>query len=166
MSGLPVGSASQMGQLTINPDQGFASGGFAETPMRCPGWWLLDMSPLWGFPAQRGENLVIPGAQGRRPNPRRLDQAIYVMPIHIIGEVNVSGGTYANPLQGLYENLRWLRDNVHALPAGSYTREASLTLPDTSELVADVQANLQLVSQRGAEADGIFELIIPTGDFT
>lgn len=165
MVGLPATSASRMGRLIVNPSGD--DPGFLETEMRGPAWWLLDMSPLWGVPAERGENDLLPGVAGRAINPKRIDETTYVMAFHITGSVNVTGGAPAvNELAQLYANLAHLRANVCAPdPTIAAFRDAKLILPDASEVSAQVQCRFDVVAQRGADIDAVFRITIPGGQF-
>ena len=165
MSGLPYVAPFHMGQLTINPS-GSASG-LEETPMRDRGWWLQDMSPLYGFPAQKGENLDIPGMAGQRAYPMLNDQTTLVLPLYVIGAVDRNGtpnGT--SPLQGLIENLADLRANVHDPPPSGATRAAKLEHPDGTIQTAQVQCRIEITRQTTANAWGTFYLTIPDGWWT
>lgn len=152
-----------MGNLVVNPSG--ASAGMFETPMRCSAWWITDLSPIWGFPALRGENQIVPGAPGRRAVQRRMDEGTYVMPLQVIGDVNASGGTNANPFTGLRANLEHLWANVGD-PSTGVTRLAKLILPDLSVIDGvDVQIRLSIVTQKIATCALLVEVTVPVGRF-
>jgi hypothetical protein len=165
MSSLPYVAPFHMGQLTINPS-GSASG-VKETPMRDRAWWITDMSPLYGFPAQKGDNLDIGGIDGRRAYLPLNDQTTIVMPLYVQGQVNRNGtpnGTSA--LQGLISNLADLKLNVHDTFAGGATRAAKLVWPDGTVQTADVQCRIEILRQSAANAWCTFFLTIPDGWWT
>ena len=162
MTGLPYTAPFRMGQLTINPS-GSASG-VDETLLRDRAWWITDMSPLYGFPAQKSENLDIPSIDGRRAYPLLNDQTTVVLPFYVIGEVDRDGNPNAtSDLMGLIENLADLRLNVHDPPPSGATRAAKLTWPDGTVQTADVQVRIEILRQATANAWCTLFLTIPEG---
>lgn len=163
MTSLPYVAPFHMGMLTINPSA--SAVGFVETPMRHRAWWLLDMSPLYGFPAQKGENLDIPNIDGRRAYAKLNDETTIVLPLFVSGQVNRNGtpnGT--SRLQGLIENLGDLRVNVHdPPPGGGATRVAKLTHPDGTVVTADAQCRIEIIRQTAESAWCTLFLTIPEG---
>lgn len=152
-----------MGGLTINPSA--SATGLHETDLRGPAWWALDLSPLWGFPDLRGDNVVIPHADGRRAYRRRIDQTTVSIPLVIVGNVDRTGATHANAFQGLWTNLTWLQENVHEPPPTGATRVARLTLPSGQTITADVQCRLTLGAQTSATLRAVLDVTIPSGGF-
>jgi hypothetical protein len=161
-NGFPAAAASHFGNLIVNPSG--TNPGEYETYLRCPGWWALDLSPLWGFPAYRGDNLVIPHHTGRRINPKRIDQGVYTLELAITGVVNATGGDNANAFVGLRTNLEWLWSNIGD-PSTGDTRLAKLILPDASAITANCQFELALASLKGAEVRAMLDVIVPAGRF-
>lgn len=158
--------SSRMGNLVINPSG--TNPGEIETYLRGPAWWLLDMSPMWGFPDLRGQDLIVPGAIGRRPNVRRIDETTYVMPFRIVGEITASGSataTPANPLQGLRANLDYLFENVHTPPSSGTTRTAKLLLPSAMPLEDEIHIAISLGAQTIADIKALVSVTVPGGRF-
>jgi len=152
-----------VGNLIVNPSG--ASAGLYETPMRCGAWWITDLSPVWGFPSLRGENMIIPGAPGRRAVQRRMDEGTYVMPMQVIGDVNVTGGTPSSVAAGLRQNLEYLWSNVGD-PSTGVTRLAKLILPDLPVIDGvEVQIRLSLVFRKVGRAGLLVEVTVPDGRF-
>lgn len=165
MTGLPYVAASRIGNLQINPSG--TDPGELETDTRCPAWWVLDLSPLWGYPDERGQNRVIPGANGRRPYPRRKDETTYEMPMLIGGLTDRSGNPATGaPFEQLRSNIDFLRANVCGPWDGTTTtRTAKLTLPDDSELTAQVQCRITLGAQNGEWIRAVLAVTVPAGGF-
>lgn len=159
---MPFPTVSHAGNLIVNPSG--TNPGEIETPLRWHAWWLTDLSPLWGFPALRGENVILPGFAGRHANPRRNDEGVYVMPLSVFGDVGATGGVNANVLAGLETNLDYLYTNVGQ--GSSVTRLAKLVKP--SGVVIDgveVQIRLSLVASKGLQAGVMVEVTVPAGRF-
>ena len=105
--------STALGALTIN-----------SVSMHTPAWSVLDLTPLWmPVTTYRGENVVIPGASGRRAQPYRFDEGRYTLPFTVIGAVNLSGVAYSNPWVGLQTNLSYLFSNVFTPPAAPTTTQ-------------------------------------------
>lgn len=150
--------------LVINPSG--ASAGNYETTLRCASWWLLDLSPLMGFPDLRGTNAVIPGVAGQHPLPRRIDQGVYTLPLSVTGECNASGGLYADVEIGLRTNLDFLWANVGKPPVtSSSSRVAKLVYPNGSVVLSNVQCRLIIGARTPEEYRAALELTVPTGRF-
>jgi hypothetical protein len=54
-------------------------------------WCIYDLAPLLTDEADRGTDLLMPTAQGRRPKPRRFDVTRYLLPIVFTGWVDDAG---------------------------------------------------------------------------
>lgn len=153
MPGLIVPTAT--GELFIN-----------SISMHTPAWCVLDLLPLWAFPATRGGNVIVPGASGQRAYPRRIDETTYSLEMVIVGDVDQSGDPYDNPLVGLQTNLEYLWDNVVSPPdAPTATRPAELDMPDGSTRSDDVQVALELGRHGAHDVLAVLELTVPSGRF-
>jgi hypothetical protein len=161
VSAFPNAAASKMGNVIVNP--GSAAIGAVETYLRCPAWWLLDMSPFWGFPALRGSTVVIPGVDGTLGFQRRIDQGVYTAPLQVTGDVDASAvAPSASHFTQLRDNLDYLWENVGTPPVGA-TRSARLVLPDYTTIDFEGQFALTLVSQSITDAALIVDVTVPAG---
>lgn len=162
MPGLPLASASRMGNLIVNPSG--VSPTATETYLRCPGWWILEMSDLDNL-AVRGDNTLIPHAPGLDPNPLIVDEATYVLPFCVVGDADRAGNaTASNALVQLQSNWDWLLTHV----AGPYdgiveTRTVKRVKADGSNQTGEGQFRLQIVKQRGSIYDVVLTLTLPAG---
>lgn len=154
----PIQSLETCGRLSI-----------ATVDMHTPAWNVLDLVPLWMPAATRGANVIIPGADGRRAYPRRIDEARYSLPMVIGGVADRLGAAYANRWTGLQTNLEYLRANVTTPPtAPTATRAATLLMPDGTTRTANVQVEILTLSNprtTAAVIEAVLELIIPAGRF-
>lgn len=118
-----------LGTLTID---GFALNG--------PAWDIPNPMKLLAEASLRGENTTLPGAAGRRGNPRRLDQSEHDLAFLITGEADSTGTPHADPWFGLEANLDTLWTNVFApVASGRGTRAAVFTTVAGSVRTATVQ---------------------------
>lgn len=158
----PAAASSRGGNIIVNPSG--TNPGITETHLRCAAWWVLDLSPAWGFPPLRGQNVVIPEDDGQRVYPTRIDQGVYTMPIQICGDVDRdASATPSGAIQGLRDNIGDLWENVFSpSPSASY-REAILVEPNGNEIAFRAQFKAQLGRQQGSEAWAAFDMIVPAG---
>ena len=70
---------------------------------------VVDVTPLWDGPSWRGEDLLVPGVQGRRPRPRRRDYTEKSLRMVIDGQFTPAGDTHGSERGGLRSNLFYLR---------------------------------------------------------
>lgn len=157
----PLNSTETAGKLTIN-----------GVDMHTLAWNVLDIIPLWIHSATRGENVIIPGADGRRAYPRRIDEGRYSLPMLIGGVADKDGNAYTNRWSGLQANLEYLRANVVTPPAApTATRSATLLMPDGTTRIAEVQVDILVLpphdsaGRPAASLECILELIVPPGRF-
>lgn len=139
----------------------------ADTSLRTPAWWTLDLSPLWGPSDLRGTNIIVPSLAGRRARPRRVDQTSYPLAFWITGAVDQDGDAHANPVMGLATNLDYLWEHVASPPdPPETTRQAQLTMPDGSMRTADVQVTLSVNEKVGPyDASAVLTVTVPAGRF-
>lgn len=160
---LPPASSSRAGRLIINPS-GNAQGAL-ETDLRCPAWWMLDLSS-GRFPAVRGQNVIVPKAIGKRAYTKRVSETAYVSTIYVCGDVDRNASaTPSGALIGLDDNLDDLWTNVGD-PGVLTTRVAKRVQADGTALTADCQCILDLVRQKGPHAWLTMDLILTRGRFT
>lgn len=153
----------------MNPDERLGKLTINGIDMHTPAWNVLDPTPLYMPSDYLGENIRIPGSNGRRAYPLWVDQGHYVLPMLISGEVDLNGSPYADIWIGAQTNLQYLQTNVASPPtAPTATRSASLLMPDGTTLTADVQVfpfrteNLYLQKPLFRAT---LELIVPAGVF-
>lgn len=80
--------------------------------LHCPAFCVVDVTDLWLGPGLRGEDLLIPGRQGRVPKPKRRDVTERSLPMVIDGSVAIDGTPYTNDRAGLRATLFYLRANL------------------------------------------------------
>lgn len=154
------------GELIFNP-AGEAAG-LLETTMHRSAWCCVDLTPLWIGPEVRGENVIVPGAQGTRAQRRRVTETSYSLPFAISGVVDPDGNPVANPMNQLKLNIDYLRENVIDPPPNqARTRSATLTLPDgMTVLTAEVQVvRFQMGDHAGPVVRAALTILIPAGRF-
>lgn len=135
-----------------------------DVDMLTAGWLALDLSPLEGMAALRGQNRILPGASGRRARRRRIDQTSVDIPMWITGAWDPIGAApHSDPVLGLALNLDYLWDNVASPPAGE-TRTAVRTMSDASTRTAPVQVTLTVGELVGAyDKPAILTITVPRG---
>jgi len=136
--GFCVGEYGCLGTLTISTHS-----------LATPAWDIPDLTPLWFSAGSRGESIVMPGADGRRSNPSRLDEIEVDLLFLVNGEVDRLGSPYSDPWVGLETNLEWLWTNVLVpIDNGRGTRPATLTLPSAATRTANVRTDpLDLIGE-------------------
>lgn len=128
-------------------------------------WDIIDLTELFLPPQTRGGNVVVPGAQGRRPYPLRADETRYSLPMVISGVTDEAGIPYADPYIGLQTNLTALTAVFQNDPTSpGFT--ANLDTPDGTILSAFVQvASVKLGNRMGPIIRATLDLVIPAGGF-
>lgn len=95
---------------------------------------------------QRGQDRILPSATGVIPYPRRNTVTTHELRLLVVGEVDDTGATVANPTAGLVANLQYLMSNVIAPPGGSDgTRAATYTPPGGG---SSLSANIHVTGMR------------------
>lgn len=164
MTGLPVYTASEMGRLQINP--GSSTPGFLDTDLRCPAWWVTDLSGLYVPGDLKGEDIDVPFAGGDIATPWLPAATTVPLELHVVGEVDRAGTPASNPLAGLEANLADLAANVHGPRDGTTaTRAATLTTPGGNTLDAQVRCTLTILRQKYADAWCVLSVKIMGGEF-
>lgn len=139
-----------------------------------PAWDVPLLMPLWMEDEIRGDNLVLPGAAGRRSFPRRIDEMTHTLNLWVNGYANQAGTPYTAAQAvsgfGLVTNLNFLRANVFdPVSTGRGVQVATLTMPGG---IATRTANVQVTPLRmignanTAEQLFSFTMTIPAGRFT
>jgi hypothetical protein len=153
---IDVAAVSRDGVLTID-----------SVVMMCPAWAVTDVTPLWMGPAQRGQDLLIPGRPGQLPNPRRADLTKVTLRMVIDGSVDRTGAAWpCGEREGLRRNVLFLRQNVSdPTNHGDGTRGLSLVTPDQSSTLtgrATIEA-LRTGVRSGPVWVATLELALPDG---
>jgi len=78
-------------------------------PIATPAWIATDLSELNDGPDNRGENLVVPRRPGAIFRSKVRDAKIANIPIVIFGDRDPDNNTYADPRQGLIDNINLLK---------------------------------------------------------
>lgn len=101
--------------------------GLDEVPTGTPGWWGRNYMGWIMLGPRLGEHRHIPGVDGRTPIPQEFDELTVVTPLLIIGKVDADGNPYADPIDGVWANHKYLREHLF-----SYTgvRDVTLHAPD------------------------------------
>lgn len=134
--------------------------------LHTPAWCITDCIQLWLPNATRGQNVIIPGANGKRAYPMRRDEANYSLPMAITGYVDEFGDRYADPWDGLQYNIAFLYANLVDVTIYANTLPATLTMPDLSVRTAEVQIRgLNLGDQPAPLRRATLELVVPSGRF-
>lgn len=149
---------SDYGYLTIN-----------GIYMHTPAWAMVDFGllQLWMTSPRRGGNTLIPHKRGRFAQLHRGDEVAYSLPMVIQGWCDMDGNENSDPFAGLVENLAYLNANIVTTDSGFATYAASLVLPDSSELVADIQVE-RITFGEGHFQDLLWptlDIVLPDGQF-
>jgi hypothetical protein len=166
--GFPQPSASKAGNLIVNP--GSSTPGALETYMREWRWWTESIAFLQGFPALRDgfeDNAVVPGVDGRTAFASKIDQGTYVTGLRVTGVAGASGVAPSGTaeyrfLRQLRRNMDYLWTNVGTPPSGA-TRSARIVWDDGTTVNFSAQFRLTRVSQKGAEAGLMLDVVVPAG---
>lgn len=87
-------------------------------PFATPAARITSLVPLFRGPAsRRGGDLIMNGANGRRPYARVLDATELVFPGKVWGDRNRENAVQSNPRVGLTANLDAIHTAVLAIPA-------------------------------------------------
>lgn len=127
---------------------------------------------LWAEFDVRGQDRVLPGANGVLAYRRRITATRHDLRLLVVGDViGQTGAPANNPREGLAANLEYLRANVLApVASATGTRAATLTVPGQSNRSADVHV-LGLVTQSYMISGchglyvGTLQISIPAGRF-
>lgn len=139
-------------------------------PLSTPAWYTTNMDDIWASAEVRGDDLVIPGAAGVRPYPRRPTVTKAAVELAVVGDT-APDGTPQDQRAGLAANcaaLRALAETTGIAVDG--TRPAVLHLAPGAPVLtrtADVHVLRIRFTRTGPNyAVGQMELSIPSGAFT
>lgn len=139
--------------------------------LNTPAWSVVDLSPLWASFDTRGQNRLIPGAQGVLAYRKRITERDHSLAIVIIGDVDENGDAHADPVEGLEFNLDTLLAAL--LPDSDASKPAVLTLPSGTTRNAEVQvegfevvrSEIDAENHQYAALEGVINMTIPLGVF-
>lgn len=137
--------------------------------LNTPAWDIPSLVRLWAEADVRGENKLLPGAPGLRSYPTRLTQSEHDLAFFIFGDTALDGSAIADAWEGLQDHLDALWTNVFApVTTGTGTRSATLTMPDGSERLAEVQFEPLTFAgdvYDARQVEAVIHMIIPSGRF-
>ncbi len=143
MACAPLNPSTRFGALTLN-----------GVSMHTAAWDTGNVWVLWTPLGRRGTDVMLPGAPGVLPMPRRLTATTVTLELVIGAAVDHLGAPYDSDAEALEGNVDYLRANVtDPFPPGSD--------PDTGTITA------QLTMPSGAVRSGqvtVEDLVL--GDFT
>lgn len=106
-------------------------------PLSTPAWELENLQDLWSGPPTRGVDVVMPGADGQRPYPRKVDAWRVTLNLAIYGDVSWDGTANADARAGLWDAIAHLRANAFdPVATARGTRPLTMTLPDGTTVAA------------------------------
>lgn len=138
----------------------------ASTPLATPAWRILDLTPLWSSAAVRGDDRVLPHADGVRPERRRVTVTQVALPMVIWGDKNRENTPYGDIRVGLLTNIEALHTAIVVPTTGDGTRAATWHQA-TGTATADVHVlglAVRALSPRSVRAT--LQLSIPQGRFS
>lgn len=139
-------------------------------PLATPAWRIRNLSALWAGPELRGDSTLVPHADGRKANPRRVDETRMLFPLFVFGDADADGNRYGKDdwELRLLLNAEFLIDNVISPPAVGATRTAVWHRPDGTTRSAEVQpvGALDLVWHAPHIQLGVLDLLVPAGVFS
>lgn len=85
-----------------------------SVPLDTYGWRVMDAGydEFLSSAPVRGENLVMPGARGRRPYDPIEDQKVVPVPLLISGAFDEDGAPIATPSTGMLQHRDYLAENL------------------------------------------------------
>jgi hypothetical protein len=134
--------------------------------------WVESYAPLLEDPATLGENVHIPGVDGRTGYGKDQDELHVTLVVNVDGDHNFTDDSLSsNPAQQLIDNRVHLRDNLGTgnLQTGDGTVVLSWHQPDGSTVVSTDAQVLGLIGWRYLSpsfGQTTLDLIIPAGAFT
>lgn len=82
-----------------------------SVPLATPAWRIKDLSRLYGLEV-RGDDRILPGADGARPFRRRVTVRTVGLPLLVEGRFTHEGASNSNIWDGLDDNIDHLMTNV------------------------------------------------------
>lgn len=161
-----------MAGYSILPDVGCASNDgvlfISSVSMHCPGWVVLDVTPLWQASTQRGADLLIPGRPGMLPLPRRITSTEVSLRMIINGNYTAGGVYNYNARLGLYNNIEYLNSAIVVPAPGGSLRNVTLYAPGggSSKTQGAHVTGLEIGDQVGAFCKAVLTLVFPEGNLS
>lgn len=124
-----------------------------------------DLGPLADDPSLIGENVHLPGTDGRTAYDKDKDELPVSFPVNLNGRYKFTDDTWnSDPAAGLIVNRDYLRANIG-------TRGSIVTCVEHKPGGATASTNVQLVGLSGWKKSGIFmlgrlDLLVPASAFT
>lgn len=137
-------------------------------PLATAAWRITDLSPLFDAPVVRGDDLLIPYLDGRKPKRRRVDARRMAFPLVIFGDYDSDGNATGDARVGLAANVDFLVGNLgFAIGAGDGTVPAVWHRRDGSTRTADVHVigPLEVAALGPTAVRGVLDLNVPAGRF-
>jgi hypothetical protein len=136
-------------------------------PLSTPGWEMTEASDLWSGADVRGSDLLMPGAAGVRPYPRRPTVTGAVIEVYVFGDTAWDGTPYASLRAGLATNVMHLAALATPPGSGDGTVAAVLHYAPGAP-TASRSGRVHVVRWRFARTGpgsgtGQFELSVPAG---
>jgi hypothetical protein len=136
---------------------------FRGVPLDTAAWRTTDLSVFWAGPAEyRGNDIVVPYAQGVRPGRRTIPERRIVVPMVVTGDLDADGVAHATTREGLRANLDAL---ALVFRPGSGTLDVLMPDGSTRRATAHVLTGLQTVPAGAGALRAVVELLIPEGVF-
>jgi hypothetical protein len=131
--------------------------------------WTLDNLYEWWLPAsQRGGDVIRPGVPGVYAVRRFVTVTRRSCRLTVGGMADPDGVPYSNWYEGMFENLRYLGENLVApTGTGDGTRSAVLTAPNGDLYAGDVHVTGMEVAEmrpNARYARVVIEVSIPGGE--
>lgn len=144
-------------------------------PMKTRAWTCPDLTPLWLPASVRGQDRILPGANGVIPHRRRRTVTQYALDFRVAGISDMHGvittgsGNGPAEFEQLELNLAYLRANVldpRISPNLDGTVPGVLTMPSGAIRTADVHVLGFTVNVRVSHVlQGTLDISIPSGGF-
>lgn len=132
-----------------------------------PAYRVISLAPLLGLAPTRGQDLLLPYANGRVGRRRRLDEQILTFGLHVMGQRSRTNTIYTDPQMGLVTNSEYLKANLGVAVSG-ITVPAIWHRRDGTTKTANVivQGLVQWQKNSPTWAVTTFDLVVPAGAFT
>lgn len=108
-------------------------------PLSCAAWEHTNLYLVLNMGSGRGENVIMPGAVGRRAVRRRIDEATVTLELAIFGDRDPIGAPTADPIAGLIDNIEYLQDHLVDPPAAANSLRPAVIHHPAGTLTANVQ---------------------------
>jgi hypothetical protein len=132
----------------------------ADVPTSTAGWWCTNLDVLVQAAPKRGtDGDIIPGADGRLPNPLYADQFDVALELTLSGVHDWLGDPQLSDRAAVYRNRRRLLDAWGPIPDNTDSTVALELYIQGDTWAGDVQ----IVDLRTTENTALVRLLIPAG---